>query len=176
LPERRDGGKNVYIEIEYEKEIPEFPIYTISNRGRVHNNFTGRQMVLSPTIQGDLTVGLMKHNIQYRRSVKSLVAKAFVPGETNIFNTPIQLDGDKENLDATNIVWRPRWFAHEYAAQFRNHPRWYTKGPLLDVVNQLHYETVFEAAIANGILCKHIQAAIPSDTYVFPTGQKFIYI
>lgn len=164
------------LEVEYEKEIREFPVYSITNRGRVFNNHTGREMVLSPTLQGDLTVGLMKYNIQYRRSVKLLVAKAFVPGETAIFNTPILLDGDKENLQATNIAWRPRWFAYEYLSQFRNQPFWYGDGPIFDTVHQLHYRNIFEAAISNGILCKHIQAAIPSDTYVFPTGQKFIYI
>jgi hypothetical protein len=164
------------VEIEYEKEIREFPIYSISNRGNVFNNHTGRQMVLSPTLQGDLTVGLMKHGIQYRRSVKLLVAKAFVPGETAIFNTPILLDGNKDNLIATNIVWRPRWFAYEYLDQFRGHPSWYDDGPIFDEVHKIHYMSIFEAAIMNGLLCKHIQAAIPSGTYVFPTGQKFIYI
>jgi hypothetical protein len=73
--------------------------YEVSNFGRIYNIQTGREMVLSPTLQGILTVGLMSENHdgypnrQYRRSVKRLVAEAFVPGETDLFDTPIQLDG-----------------------------------------------------------------------------------
>ena len=97
--------------------IEGFPNYEITNFGRVFNVKTGREMTLSPTMSGDLTVGLVRDGIQYRRSVKNLVARAFVPGETSIYDTPIQIDRDKYNLHVSNIVWRPRWFAIKYALQ-----------------------------------------------------------
>jgi hypothetical protein len=165
-----------YNEVEYGKSIPDFPNYEVTNFGRVYNIYTGREMKLSPTFHDDLTVGMMRHGIQYRRSVKVLVARAFLTGETKIFNTPILLDGNKHNLRATNIRWRPRWFATQYARQFWNIQPWYYDGPILDIVNNIEYESIFQAAITNGNLCKHIQAAIPSETYVFPTGEKYIYI
>jgi hypothetical protein len=134
-------------------------------------------MVLSPTQQGELTVGLMKDGHQYRRSVKVLVAKAFVEGYTDVFDTPIQLDGDRFNLHEDNIQWRPRWFAWEYVRQFADiPPAWFYNGPILDIVNNIQYRTIFEAAVARGNLCKDIRAAIPSGTHVFPTGEKYVYI
>src|SRR5262245_25084412 len=98
------------MEQEVRKTIEEFPRYEITNLGRVFNRDTGREMVLSHNQYGIITVSMMKDvptrigefvsngHIQRTRSVKSLVAKAFVPGETDKFNTPILLDGDKTNL------------------------------------------------------------------------------
>jgi hypothetical protein len=166
-----------FADVERGVTIPKFLNYEITNWGRVFNKRTGRQMVLSPTLQGDLTVGLTRNRIQYRRSVKVLVARSFVRGENEIFNTPIQLDGDKYNLHAENIVWRPRWFAWDYGRQFNDEmPSWFFRGPILDVENNIEYEHVLEAAIANGSLCKDIRAAIPAKTHVFPGGEKYIYI
>src|SRR6476620_5649106 len=94
-----------------------FEDYRVSNYGRVFNDYSGREMVLSPTMYGDLSVGMYRHGQQFRRSVKGLVARAFVPGEDDVFDTPILLDGDRHNLKSTNILWRPRWFALKYIRQ-----------------------------------------------------------
>lgn len=163
--------------IKTEESVPilGFPKYEITNMGRVINVHTKRVMKLSPTSEGILTVGLMYGDRQYRRSVKVLVAKAFVDGETEVFNTPIQLDGDRENLRADNIVWRPRPFAWEYYHQFENPPVWFFSGPILDTVNNIEYKNMMEAAIMNGILCKHIRRSLLNDMRVFPTGQQFVY-
>jgi hypothetical protein len=83
----------------YSMSIPEFPDYHVTSDGKIFNTRTGREMVLSPTMQGELSVGMMKkvfnadtgreEGIQLRRSAKVLVARAFVPGETDVFDTPI---------------------------------------------------------------------------------------
>jgi hypothetical protein len=156
--------------------IREFPNYEVSSWGKVYKKGSSQDLVQSPTLRGDLTVGLMKDGIQFRRSVKGLVARAFVDGENELFNTPILLDGDKENVRADNIEWRPRWFALEYARQFTDIRGWFREGPVLDIINNIQYESIFHAAIANGSLCKDIRAAIPSGTHVFPHGEKYIYI
>lgn len=165
----------VNVEIEQTRPILGFPKYEVSNWGRVINIHTHRIMKLSPTSEGILTVGLMYGDRQYRRSVKVLVAKAFVPGETDVFNTPIQLDGDRENLRADNILWRPRPFAWEYHHQFENPPVWFFSGPVLDLENGVTYKNILEASMANGILAKHIRRSVLNDIRVFPTGQHFIY-
>lgn len=161
---------------EASKTIPDFPEYEVTIFGRVYNLVTGREMVLSPTQQGDLTVGLVRNGIQYRRSVKVLVAEAFVRGKTVIFDTPVQVDGNKENLHYMNIEWRPRWFAWEYTHQFNNIQPWYHRGPILDVVNNLQYDSVIQASVATASLAKHIYAAIGTNTAVFPGGEIYVYI
>ena len=158
------------------KMIPGFPGYYVTNYGRIFNVLTGREMALSPTLQGDLTVGLVNRGHQYRREVKLLVAKAFVEGETELFNTPIQFDGDKSNLRASNITWRPRWFAWKYTRQFNERHNWYVHGPIVDLETFEEYPDYMAAAIENGILCADIRRSIYSNYHVFPTGQNFAYV
>jgi hypothetical protein len=45
---------------EHSAMIPGFPGYVVTNYGRVFNVLSGREMALSPTLQGDLTVGMMR--------------------------------------------------------------------------------------------------------------------
>lgn len=157
--------------------IEDFPDYCVTERGEVINIRTNRTLTLSPTQHGDLTVGLMKDGWQYRRSVKVLVARAFVEGETDIFDTPIQLDGDKRNLHASNIMWRPRWFAWKYHKQFDiPYPDWFYAGPIMDITSNQRYHCIFEAAIGNGLLCEEIHLSLKTSKFTFPTAQIFVQI
>lgn len=165
-----------YRNTEFTISIADFPGYEITNHGRVFNLHTGREMVLSPTQHGDLTVGLTKGGHQYRFSVKGLVARAFVEGETDIFNTPTLLDGDKHNLYFENIVWRPRWFAWKYSRQFSHPELWYSNGPIYENTEGVLYDSFIDASVHNGILCSDIRTSIyHGELMVFPTGQMFAY-
>ena len=155
--------------------IDRFPRYMVSNRGNFVNAETGRTMALSPNQFGDLTVGLMLDGRQYRRSAKVLVARAFVLGEDEVFNTPMLLDGDKTNIDADNIVWRPRWLAWEYSRQFHDQPIWYQHGPIVDRAGNT-YKTIIECALINGELCRQIAQSIRDGTRVFPGGEVFAFV
>lgn len=151
--------------------------YHITRDGEVINTKTNRVMTLSLNQNGDPTVGMVVDGYQYRRSVKVLVARAFVEGENEIFNTPVQLDGNKYNLRAENIVWRPRWFAWKYTKQFDEpYPLWYSQGPIIDIVNRLRYRTVLDASVLNGVLCSDIRLSMLDERKVFPTGQIFVYV
>jgi hypothetical protein len=173
-------------------DIEGFPAYDITNWGRVLNLRTKRSMVLSPTMNGDLTVGLTREGHQYRYSVKGLVAKAFcnfeylsdrgvvgrafISNETELFNTPVLLDGDKYNLYFENIVWRPRWFAWRYTNQFTDLIPWYQFGPIQEVGTNNVYDSYMDAAIDNGVLCVDIRESIYNSRLIFPTWQKFEYV
>lgn len=159
-------------EIEQFRHIPGFPTYRISSFGRVLNHL-GIPMALVPNPEGIITVGLYADHKQHRRSVKVLVARAFVPGETLMFNTPIQLDGDYENCRADNIVWRPRWFAWRYTRQFRVEYDWYYAGPIIDRTNNVVYENILAAAVETGSLCEHIHRAVMGGYRVFPNGEEY---
>lgn len=156
--------------------IPEFPRYSVSNLGRVMNNRTRRIMAESPNQFGDLSVGLTDGRGQYRRSVRLLVARAFVPGENSKFNTSMLLDGNKLNLRSDNIVWRPRWLAWEYNRQFHTRYEWYDNGPIQDDYGN-RYETIFEAAMDTGQLCVDIYGSLMDpDRRVFPSGARYRYV
>jgi NUMOD4 motif len=170
-----------YRKIEKRKNIEGFPRYQVSNYGRVYNRYTGRRMALSPTNFGILTVGLMRDDgdgyvRQYRRSVKRLVAEAFVPGQTEMFDTPIQLDGDRTNMRSDNLMWRPRWFAWLYIHQFEDPQDWFYSGPIFDITNRIEYENILHAAITNGSLCKDIRFSLLGQSLgVWPTGEEYRY-
>lgn len=162
---------------EISKTIDDFPGYHVTNHGRFFNSRTGRLMKLSPTNNGDLTVGLMRNKHQFRFSAKGIVARAFVEGENEIFNCPMLLDCDKENLHVDNIVWRPRWFAWCYTHQFNDIENWYFYGPIVDKATRTEYVNYIEAAVIHGLLCKDIMYSVYSeDKLVFPTRQKFAYV
>jgi hypothetical protein len=176
------------IEQEVRRVIPDFPRYEITNYGRVFNIDTGREMVLTRNQAGIVMVGLMtdvdysidghvSHTYEQRtRSVKSLVAREFVQGETDKFNTPIQLDGNRDNLHASNIVWRPRWFAIRYTRQMYNLEDWFYNGPIRDITNDVKYDNYLQAAITNGLLCKDIRRCILNRKAVFPTGDHYRFL
>ncbi len=103
---------------EHWSDIPEFPNYCVSDLGAVVNKSTGRYLIQTMATGGTYKVGLVRAGKQYTRSVKVLVAEAFVEGQSEIFNTPIQLDGYQENMRWDNLMWRPRWFAWKYTRQF----------------------------------------------------------
>lgn len=165
-----------YIDVEMAKPIDGFPNYSITDSGRVFNNSSRREMTLSPTENGDLTVGLTRAGHQHRYSVKCLVARAFVEGESILFDTPIQLDGDKYNLNASNIQWRPRWFAWRYTHQFVKTYNWYFYGPIVDIDTMIEYRDYIIVAKTFGLLCSNIMESIYNDRLVFPTHQRFAYI
>lgn len=157
--------------------IPEFPEYCVTIRGEVIKMGTGRVLTQSPTMAGELTVGLSANGRQCRRSVKVLVARAFVEGETDIFDTPIQLDGNRDNLNAANIMWRPRWFAWKYIRQMEYpYPDWYHTGPIMDVTGNQRYHSILEAAMTEGLLCEDIRESMYASKRVFPTAQIFVHL
>lgn len=156
--------------------LQDFPDYIISNEGDIVNKNSGRWMHLSETTQGVMKVGLVCGGKQHTRSVKVLVAENFVPGQDEVFDTPIHLDGNRRNNRADNLAWRPRWFAWEYARQFSNVTDKERIGPIRDLDNDERYFDVLECATLNGLLFKDIRQGITMQEAVFPTFQRFEFV
>jgi len=131
---------------------------------RYHSNVNGYQMV-----------GLMDDYGQWTRSVRVLVADTFVEGRDGIFNTPIHRDGDPKNCRADNLLWRPRWFALEWAKQFQIYPQHiWGLGPIRDEDGVL-YQTSFDAVAVNGVLLYDLRQGIFDETPVFPIFKRFYF-
>jgi hypothetical protein len=158
-------------------DIEDFPRYEVSNAGLIVNSLTGRPVKVSKTQQGDVKVSLID-NQGFRRtvSVKVLVARAFVEGETEVFDTPVLLDGQSINLHESNIVWRPRWFALKYARQFNAfYPYYYDRG-VVDNRSKTVYQHVFDASTLNGYLMREILESCHNNRPVFPNFQTFSFV
>jgi hypothetical protein len=158
------------------RPIQEFPRYEISNLGEICNTWTGKVMKFRENGHGVVMVDLTRDDGQYTRSVRSLVAKEFVEGETEIFDTVISKDGDQKNFRVDNLAWRPRWFANEYARQFDVVSKEKQEvGPIIDD-NRIRYDTVRDVAMIHGVLMRDVLDNLNRDLIVFPTTLYFYYV
>lgn len=154
--------------------IREFPNYVVSNQGRVMNEATRRVLRDSVTEHGVVKVGMVRAGRQYTRSVKLLVAEAFVEGETDHFDTPIHLDNDQSNNAATNLVWRPRWFAWKYTRQFEDCGDYRYNGLYFCPQTGEHYETIYEIGTKHGLLFHDLLYHIWFNKVLFPSDLEFV--
>lgn len=161
------------------RPIEEFPGYSISNQGFVLNRF-GKMIARRINNRGIVYVGLSKDEEQFAISVARLVAVAFLPKPANeAFDTPINLDGDRANNRAWNLMWRPRWFAIKYSRQFLRGWR-EANDPVEEVETQESFERSLSAAMRYGLLALEVSTVAWNATHhantwarVWPTGQQF---
>lgn len=157
-------------------DIHDFPNYRVSTLGNVFNSQFERIVKTSSTNQqykSTLKVGLMEGGVQYTRSVKILVADAFVDGRTLLFDTAVQLDGDHLNCRADNLIWRPRWFAWKHTRQFVKEDSYSQFGPVLDTNTGEVYLDVYQCALRNGLLFSDIRRSIMYNRGCFPNNHIY---
>ena len=154
--------------------IWDYPGYMVSDHGRVRNDFyDGRVKTLSTNQRGIVYVGLSLNGKHVNRSVSLLVANAFLdPPQYPTFDTPINLDGDRYNNYAANLLWRPRWFAYKYMQQF-NRGIVGCLVPIINVKTGESFTDSWEAALKYGLLDIEVTKSITNEEPVFPTGQIF---
>jgi NUMOD4 motif len=158
---------------EYWKEIDLFPGYSVSDWGRIRADKSDRILALNRNQFGVVQVGMMRNGEQRHRSVPLLVAKAFVSEPGGAFDTPINLDGDRLNNRAENLLWRPRWFAIKYNRQFRYSYERSIESPIVDLKTGEVSENSLECAKRYGLLEQDLVLSILNRTYVWPTYQEF---
>lgn len=161
------------------KVIRDFPEYEVSSHGHIRSRRSSGNsgiLALSKTQYGLVQVGLMREGVQYHRSVPLLVAKAFLPVKKEPFNTPINLDGNRNNNRVDNLVWRPRWFAIRYNQQFRYPYPNPIKAPIMDIKTREISRDSFYCATRYGLLESDLVVSILNHTYVWPTYQEFVLV
>lgn len=157
------------------RSIFEFPTYAVSSYGQVLNIQTDRVLSRSEVQGGALRVTLFDSEGPHTRSVKNLVADAFVPRPITEHDCPVLLDGSERNLKADNIVWRTRAFAWHYKRQFADVSDIHSIGPLQDVENGEFYRDIYEAATANGLLLKDVWRCVHGVIHTIPpTDQRIL--
>jgi hypothetical protein len=102
-----------------------------------------------------------------------MVALAFLENPTDIFDTPIQLDGDPLNCRADNLMWRPRQYAVLYKRQFKeryDHP---INEPIHAINEREKFPNSLTAACRYGLLEREVVLSILNRTPAWPTMQRF---
>lgn len=158
--------------------IPAFDAYSVSDAGRVRNDATDKILAIRRNRGGVCFVGLSKDGVQKQRGLAILVAQAFVmdttPKQRSDARTPIHLDGNQSNNEASNLMWRPPWFAQRYMRQFEDER--IQSHPIVDTRTGISYDTLWLAATKFGLLEREINSAIHRRTYVWPTFQEFRFV
>lgn len=159
------------------RSIDDFPGYSVCETGHVRNDRNQRVLAMLVNQFGIVNVGLTKDRVQHKRSVALLVAKAFIePHPIEAFDCPINLDGDRLNNNAQNLVWRPRWFATKYFRQFRDDlsdEQFDVHFPIEEIDTQEKFESPWNAAITFGLLQNDVMLSALNKVRVWPTMQRF---
>ena len=154
------------------RPIEGFPLYSVSNLGQVRRGF-GKPVQVHTNQQGIAYISLMKGEEQFHRGLARLVAKAFLEQKYAAFDTPINLDGNRLNCAVDNLVWRPRWFAITYHAQFKARYHDHTDQDIIDMETGFLYNGSWDVVTSLGLLERDVMLAIDNNTVVWPTYQRF---
>src|SRR4051812_17524359 len=155
------------------RSIHGFPNYSISSEGQVLHDKNARLVQPRYNQYGVPYVGLMRGWQQCSRSLPRLVATTFLSPPSDIFNTPIQLDGDPANCRADNLMWRPRWYAVKYKRQFAARYHRPIHQPVHAVGKGETFPNSFEAALRYGLLEEEVVLSVENNTPAWPTYQEF---
>lgn len=150
-----------------------FDGYSINPLGQVVRDSTGRLLVPRYNQYGVPYVGLMRDWQQCNRSLPRLVARTFLPAPSDIFDTPIQIDGDPTNCHVNNLMWRPRWYAILYKRQFEDRYAQPINEPIHAVNENERFRDSLEAACHYGLLEREVVLSVHNRTPAWPTYQYF---
>jgi hypothetical protein len=105
------------------RRIDEFPDYIINEYGDVMNERRQKQLTPRMNHQDFAMLGLVRDGVQYTRALTSLVATAYLdPPPYRHYDSVINLNGDRADCRAINLMWRPRWYATRYRQMFNEEP------------------------------------------------------
>lgn len=163
----------------YEDEwvpIDGFPGYSVNPLGQVRKDSSKHLLAIRVNQYGVPYVGMMRDWRQCIRSLPRLVANAFIPQPNAIFDTPINLDGDRTNCHVHNLAWRPRWYAVRYANQFKERYDNPIDAPVRDDDTDVEFPNSLAAACTYGLLEREVVLSILNNTLTWPTYQRFVIV
>lgn len=154
-------------------EVHDSPLHEVSTDGQIRNTETGHILAQTTTRDGTRKVTFRIDGVVTTRSVKVLVAEAFAERPYEEYDTPILLDGDKDNCNVENIIWRPRWFAMRWQRQFPIDKKYYLPCVNADTGEEFMY--IVTAGMYYGSLFEDIRRSCHDRSTVFPFQNRFYF-
>lgn len=149
------------------REIEGFPLYEVSNLGRIRNAKANQIRKTQLNHQGFPTLVLYNtpDPTRYVRQLNKLVATAFLPQpDTSDMTSVWHLDGDLENCAADNLKWDRRDRVLEWNEMHRvRQPRLRTPD-VMDNSSGRVYTSAFECGLAVG----DIESAVVAHIERYP--------
>lgn len=159
------------------RPIPGFEIYEVSQDGLVRRSFPDEHLLTPYALpDGSLGVKLHQRGHQHQKLIRRLVAEAFCVKPSESCDTVIQKDYNKANCNASNLAWRPRWFAWRYYHQQYDPilPEW-TYKPVRNIMTNMVHPNVVEAGMYDGITWAEVYKSADKQFTVFPfTRYEFV--
>lgn len=163
------------------KIIEEVPKYEVSNFGHVRRIGAILPLVPKEASGGSKFVTMSSGGNRYSRSLKVLVANAFVPHkegqDPDIFDTPIQCSLSTDNNRADNIVWRPLWFALQFRRDLnlKTLPFYYEM-PVMNITTGNQHVSILTASLHDGVLMKDIYRSAIEGRSIFPDAYRYDFM
>lgn len=155
------------------KHVTGFPGYSVNPLGQVRNDASKRLLAYRYNQYGVPYVGMMRDWQQCSRSVPRLVARAFLSEPSDLFDTPIQLDGDRSNCQVDNLMWRPYWYAVRYNKQFKHRYEHPIEAPIRSLSDGNVFPSSLAAGCNYGLLEREVVMSVYNRTPAWPTYQYF---
>lgn len=139
--------------------IDEFPDYVVFEDGRIKKERSDRFVALRKNQQGINMVGLSKRGYgASTRAVDRIVCTAFWgdPPEDGLQSySPCHIDGDRSNDNASNLMWRPRWWATEWHKMLKS-----TRPMEVNDIQNLRTGEVYRDTLEAGIELKLLEKEV----------------
>jgi len=159
--------------------IQDYPAYEVSNTGFVRSIRSHNILKPQEAKGGAWFVKLGGTNGTTSKTLKTLVAEAFVPRpehhDIEIFDTPIQCVMNTADVRAEKIMWRPRWFAIKFRRDL-NHPPHYCEIPVQNLNTGNQHASIFTASLYDGVLMEAIYRSCLEGRKVFPEGHMYEFL
>jgi len=162
------------------RTIESFPHYEVSNTGYVRR--IGESKNLSPKMAkgGAWFVKISRGGGAFSKSVKTLVAEAFVPKPEDYagtFDTPVQLTINTNEIRADKIVWRPRWFAVKFRRDLNpNTQPHYSHVPVVNRNTGVQHASILTASLHDGVLMEEVYRSCLEGRKVFPHAHRYEFL
>lgn len=157
-------------------QLEQFEGHEINTRGEVRTIKSGHILHSSTNQTGVRYVGMRNttEGKYQNRALSTLVAETFVPGRDHEHDTVLHLDGNKDNVEAGNLLWTTRWHAIAYHQEILL-PRFTQTKRIIDG-NGRRYRSVAHAAMASSALPSQIEYAIRyNDTLAVDEHFNFVH-
>jgi hypothetical protein len=163
------------------KTIRDYPAYEVSNMGFVRRIGSNRVLQPKKAKGNSWFVKLSIDGDQVSKTIKILVAEAFVPKpqhyQGELFDTPVQRVMNTDDLRAEKIVWRPRWFAVKFRRDLRPsaHP-YYFDVPVRNINTGKRHASILTASLEDCVLMEDVYRSCLEERRVFPEWHRYEFI
>jgi hypothetical protein len=142
------------------RPVPDFPDFSVDENGMFFNEVTGHILKLTKGQSENLKVNFRIGTKIYNRSAARIVCRAFHGEPEKSDYVPNYIDGNYQNIAASNLQWTSRWYSAEYRIQLRRNGIPWIDRPIIKLSTGEIYPNSLAAAQAHTIIERYVVLAV----------------